>query len=158
MWTPEAFLTELPARVQITVEQRTVHIRAWRYDVTGHGGGVGVEDEMPAQVGGGQADGRHAEPGGSGQLLAAAVADVDELVETDDAARIGELEQAIEDNGEAWKAAYVYVAGIAPLGSLDDFWEQFEAPDTLAAAPPRGHWRAGRGRRPRRRRTTGRCR
>lgn len=40
VWTPEAFLVELPARVQITVEQRTVHLRAWRYEVTGHGGGV----------------------------------------------------------------------------------------------------------------------
>ncbi|MFK7893471.1 MAG: substrate-binding domain-containing protein [Granulosicoccus sp.] len=32
------------------------------------------------------------------------------------------LEQAIEDNGEAWKAGYVYVPGIAPLDRRNEAW------------------------------------
>lgn len=42
-----------------------------------------------------------------------------------DLARLA-LEQAIEDNGEAWKAAYVYVAGIAPLDRRDETWREFK--------------------------------
>lgn len=38
-----------------------------------------------------------------------------------DLARLA-LEQAIKDNGESWKAAYVYVAGIAPLDRRDETW------------------------------------
>lgn len=42
-----------------------------------------------------------------------------------DLARLA-LEQAIEDNGDAWKAAYVYVAGIAPLDRRDETWREFK--------------------------------
>ncbi len=42
-----------------------------------------------------------------------------------DLARLA-LEQAIEDNGESWKAGYVYVAGIAPLDRRDETWRQFK--------------------------------
>jgi starch phosphorylase len=37
-WNPQEFLTELPARVQVMVEQRLVAIRAWLYQVTGADG------------------------------------------------------------------------------------------------------------------------
>jgi simple sugar transport system substrate-binding protein len=37
------------------------------------------------------------------------------------------LEQAINDNGDRWKAAYVYVAGIAPLDRRDETWRSFKA-------------------------------
>jgi len=36
------------------------------------------------------------------------------------------LEQAIEDNGEEWKAGYVYVPGIAPLDRRDETWREFK--------------------------------
>ena len=39
-----------------------------------------------------------------------------------DLARLA-LEQAIKDNGDSWKAGYVYVAGIAPLDRRDETWE-----------------------------------
>jgi simple sugar transport system substrate-binding protein len=42
-----------------------------------------------------------------------------------DLARLA-LEQAIEDNGEEWRAAYVYVAGIAPLDRRDETWREFK--------------------------------
>ncbi|HHI70149.1 MAG TPA: sugar ABC transporter substrate-binding protein [Rhodobacteraceae bacterium] len=42
-----------------------------------------------------------------------------------DLARLA-LEQAIVDNGEAWKAGYVYVAGIAPLDRRDETWRMFK--------------------------------
>ena len=42
-----------------------------------------------------------------------------------DLARLA-LEQAIEDNGESWKAGYVYVAGIAPLDRRDETWKMFK--------------------------------
>ena len=32
------------------------------------------------------------------------------------------LEQAVKDNGESWKAGYVYVAGIAPLDRRNETW------------------------------------
>ncbi|HEX6135519.1 MAG TPA: alpha-glucan family phosphorylase [Longimicrobiales bacterium] len=38
VWDPDSFLAELPARVQITLENRTVHVRAWSYRVIGYGG------------------------------------------------------------------------------------------------------------------------
>src|SRR6187397_320775 len=38
-----------------------------------------------------------------------------------DLARLA-LEQAIKDNGESWKAGYVYVAGIAPLDRRNETW------------------------------------
>jgi simple sugar transport system substrate-binding protein len=41
-----------------------------------------------------------------------------------DLARLA-LEQAIIDNGEAWKAGYVYVPGIAPLDRRDETWKIF---------------------------------
>lgn len=37
------------------------------------------------------------------------------------------LEQAIKDNGEAWKAGYVYVPGIAPLDRRHKAWEDMKA-------------------------------
>ena len=37
-WMPDDVLTELPSRTTVTIEGRLVHIRAWRYDVTGLGG------------------------------------------------------------------------------------------------------------------------
>jgi simple sugar transport system substrate-binding protein len=37
------------------------------------------------------------------------------------------LEQAIIDNGDRWKAGYVYVAGIAPLDRRDETWKTFKA-------------------------------
>ncbi|OUS04175.1 LacI family transcriptional regulator [Rhodobacterales bacterium 52_120_T64] len=36
------------------------------------------------------------------------------------------LEQAVADNGEAWKAGYVYVAGIAPLDRRDVAWQDVQ--------------------------------
>lgn len=42
-----------------------------------------------------------------------------------DLARLA-LEQAIEDNGEAFTAGYVYVAGIAPLDRRDETWVEFK--------------------------------
>jgi len=38
LWTIEDFLEELGPRVSVTIEGRTVHIRAWKYDVHGIGG------------------------------------------------------------------------------------------------------------------------
>ncbi len=38
------------------------------------------------------------------------------------------LEQAAKDNGESWKAGYVYVAGIAPLDRRDEFLEEVQSP------------------------------
>ena len=43
-----------------------------------------------------------------------------------DLARLA-LEQAIKDNGESWKAGYVYVAGIAPLDRRNETWVEFKA-------------------------------
>ena len=43
-----------------------------------------------------------------------------------DLARLA-LEQAVADNGESWKAGYVYVAGIAPLDRRDETWREFKA-------------------------------
>ena len=37
------------------------------------------------------------------------------------------LEQAIKDNGDAWKAGYVYVPGIAPLDRRHAAWEDIKA-------------------------------
>ncbi len=37
------------------------------------------------------------------------------------------LEQAIADNGDTWKAGYVYVAGIAPLDRRDVAWQDVKA-------------------------------
>jgi simple sugar transport system substrate-binding protein len=42
-----------------------------------------------------------------------------------DLARLA-LEQAIKDNGESFKAGYVYVAGIAPLDRRDETWKEFK--------------------------------
>ncbi|TGT12979.1 sugar ABC transporter substrate-binding protein, partial [Mesorhizobium sp. M8A.F.Ca.ET.213.01.1.1] len=38
-----------------------------------------------------------------------------------DLARLA-LEQAVTDNGDSWKAGYVYVAGIAPLDRRNETW------------------------------------
>ncbi|WMS45000.1 substrate-binding domain-containing protein [Acuticoccus sp. MNP-M23] len=43
-----------------------------------------------------------------------------------DLARLA-LEQAVADNGESFKAGYVYVAGIAPLDRRDETWQDFKA-------------------------------
>lgn len=37
-WVPGDFLQELPQRTSVTIEGRTVRLRAWRYDVTGISG------------------------------------------------------------------------------------------------------------------------
>lgn len=42
-----------------------------------------------------------------------------------DLARLA-LEQAIKDNGESFRAGYVYVAGIAPLDRRDETWREFK--------------------------------
>jgi glycogen phosphorylase len=39
-WNPEEFCVEEPARVTVSIEGRTVQIRAWRYDLTGQAGHV----------------------------------------------------------------------------------------------------------------------
>jgi starch phosphorylase len=39
-WNPEHFLKILPETVQVTIEQRKVHIRAWQYDIVGQDGYV----------------------------------------------------------------------------------------------------------------------
>lgn len=36
------------------------------------------------------------------------------------------LDQAVKDNGEAWKAAYVYVPGIPPLDRRDEVFTEFK--------------------------------
>lgn len=43
-----------------------------------------------------------------------------------DLARLA-LEQAIADHGDTWKAAYVYVPGIAPLDRRDETWVEVKA-------------------------------
>ncbi len=43
-----------------------------------------------------------------------------------DLARLA-LEQAVKDNGESFKAGYVYVPGIAPLDRRDETWKIFKA-------------------------------
>ena len=37
-WVVEDFLTEMPQRVAVTIEGRTVQVRAWHYEVSGVGG------------------------------------------------------------------------------------------------------------------------
>ena len=37
-WTIEDYLTEMPQRASVVIEERTVHIRPWRYEVEGVGG------------------------------------------------------------------------------------------------------------------------
>ncbi len=37
------------------------------------------------------------------------------------------LEQAVKDNGQTWKAGYVYVPGIAPLDRRDKAWQDMRA-------------------------------
>ncbi len=37
-WQVEKYLEEVPARTTVTIENRTVHVRAWRYRVVGYGG------------------------------------------------------------------------------------------------------------------------
>ena len=37
------------------------------------------------------------------------------------------LEQAVADNGESWRAGYVYVPGIAPLDRRNEAWEELLA-------------------------------
>jgi starch phosphorylase len=39
-WDVDDFLTELPGRATVTIEGRTVALRAWKYDVSGYGGHV----------------------------------------------------------------------------------------------------------------------
>lgn len=39
-WNIEEFLTERPARTTVAIEGRTVHIRAWQYEVQGSSGGT----------------------------------------------------------------------------------------------------------------------
>ncbi|RJX69409.1 LacI family transcriptional regulator [Vibrio sinensis] len=46
------------------------------------------------------------------------------------------LEQAVKDNGKAWKAAYVYVPGIPPLDRRDEVFTEFKGtyPDIVEIA------------------------
>jgi starch phosphorylase len=37
-WIVEKFLSATPQRVAVTIEGRTVHLRAWKYEVVGMGG------------------------------------------------------------------------------------------------------------------------
>ncbi|NOZ69962.1 MAG: alpha-glucan family phosphorylase [Deferribacteres bacterium] len=37
-WTVEDVLEEMPARASVIIEDRTVHLRAWRHEITGAGG------------------------------------------------------------------------------------------------------------------------
>lgn len=39
-WSPETSLQELPVRIAVELEARTVWIRAWRYDIVGGSGGM----------------------------------------------------------------------------------------------------------------------
>ncbi len=39
-WTPSDLLQKIPERVTVTIEGRTVHLAAWRFDVQGQRGGV----------------------------------------------------------------------------------------------------------------------
>jgi starch phosphorylase len=39
-WNPADFCTEEPARVTVSVEDRVVHVRAWRYDLEGRSGHI----------------------------------------------------------------------------------------------------------------------
>ncbi|MBM4083316.1 MAG: alpha-glucan family phosphorylase [Planctomycetes bacterium] len=39
-WVVDDFLEEMPARATVTLEGRTVHLRAWKYEVKGVGGAV----------------------------------------------------------------------------------------------------------------------
>ncbi|CCE24216.1 alpha-glucan family phosphorylase [Methylotuvimicrobium alcaliphilum] len=39
-WVVEDFLQELPQRAAVSIENRTVHLRAWRYEVRGCTGGI----------------------------------------------------------------------------------------------------------------------
>ena len=39
-WVPEDFLNELPERATVAIESRTVHLRAWRYELKGLTGGL----------------------------------------------------------------------------------------------------------------------
>ncbi|HWX91400.1 MAG TPA: alpha-glucan family phosphorylase [Terriglobales bacterium] len=39
-WDPERILKQVECRVSVEIEQRTVHIRAWQYDITGVDGDV----------------------------------------------------------------------------------------------------------------------
>ena len=36
-WPVEKFLQELPQRVQVTIQRRPVHVRAWKFEVKGFG-------------------------------------------------------------------------------------------------------------------------
>jgi len=38
-WVVDDYLKELPQRISVTIETRTVYVRAWQYDVTGADGG-----------------------------------------------------------------------------------------------------------------------
>jgi glycogen phosphorylase len=39
-WSIDDFVTEQPQRIQVVIEGRTVHVRAWKYEVMGLGGAV----------------------------------------------------------------------------------------------------------------------
>ena len=39
-WNPADFCTEEPARITVSVEDRTVTVRAWRYDLEGRSGHI----------------------------------------------------------------------------------------------------------------------
>jgi len=39
-WSVDDFVTEQPERIQVEIEGRSVHVRAWKYEVTGLGGAI----------------------------------------------------------------------------------------------------------------------
>ena len=54
-------------------------------------------------------------------------AKVPQVEQSDHALARQALEQAVTDNGKAFKAGYVYVAGFAPLDRRNEVWTEFKA-------------------------------
>lgn len=54
-WDVHQFLTEQPARVSITIEGRTLHLRCWRYEIKGAEGDVPIyflDSDLPENAAG----------------------------------------------------------------------------------------------------------
>ena len=52
---------------------------------------------------------------------------IPQVEQSDHALASQALEQAVKDNGTSFNAAYVYVAGFAPLDRRNEVWEKFKA-------------------------------
>jgi simple sugar transport system substrate-binding protein len=52
---------------------------------------------------------------------------IPQVEQSDHALASQALEQVVKDNGTSFKAAYVYVAGFAPLDRRNEVWEKFKA-------------------------------